>query len=221
MLNSKHIRCCHTRRFFIIGISQTLSFTSEKGRWKWQKRNAISASIKTVLVTFPQNNVRFIAVNSGVDSANQSDNEFAPFLNIINEFYVKDGSKKVRASLKLKGESGEHLTTIPPYGYVKDAENSEQWIVDDEAAQVVKRIFALCMDGNGPTQIARILKEEPSADTYCLSGQAETESALCFARQSLWMERQHSIGHSGTDGVLRTYRKLQNAPTVLQDQKDH
>ena len=95
-----------------------------------------------------------------MDSANQSDNEFAPFLNIINEFYVKDGSKKVRASLKLKGESGEHLTTIPPYGYVKDAENSEQWIVDDEAAQVVKRIFALCMDGNGPTQIARILKEE-------------------------------------------------------------
>ena len=52
------------------------------------------------------------------------------------------------------------MTTIPPYGYVKDAENSEQWIVDDEAAQVVKRIFALCMDGNGPTQIARILKEE-------------------------------------------------------------
>ena len=62
--------------------------------------------------------------------------------------------------MKLKGESGEHLTTIPPYGYVKDADNPEQWIVDDEAAQVVKRIFALCMDGNGPTQIARILKEE-------------------------------------------------------------
>lgn len=81
-------------------------------------------------------------------------------MNIINEFYVKDGSKKVRASLKLKGESGEHLTTILPYGYVKDADNSEQWIVDDEAAQVVKWIFALYMDGNGPTQIARILKEE-------------------------------------------------------------
>ena len=122
-------------------------------------RNYLEVGMYTE-ITFPQNNVRFIAVNSGVDSANQSNNEFAPFLNIINEFYVKDGSKKVRASLKLKGESGEHLTTIPPYGYVKDAENSEQWIVDDEAAQVVKRIFALCMDGNGPTQIARILKEE-------------------------------------------------------------
>ena len=122
-------------------------------------RNYLEVGMYTE-ITFPQNNVRFIAVNSGMDSANQSDNEFAPFLNFINEFYVKDGSKKVRASLKLKGESGEHLTTIPPYGYVKDAENSEQWIVDDEAAQVVKRIFALCMDGNGPTQIARILKEE-------------------------------------------------------------
>ena len=122
-------------------------------------RNYLEVGMYTE-ITFPQNNVRFIAVNSGVDSANQSDNEFAPFLNIINEFYVKDGSKKVRASLKLKGESGEHLTTIPPYGYMKDADNSEQWIVDEEAAQVVKRIFALCMDGNGPTQIARILKED-------------------------------------------------------------
>ena len=59
--------------------------------------------------------MRFIAVNSGVDSANQQDNEFVPFVNIINEYYVRDGSKKVRTSLRLKGESGEHLTTIPPY----------------------------------------------------------------------------------------------------------
>ena len=104
--------------------------------------------------------MRFIAVNSGVDSANQQDNEFVPFVNIINEYYVRDGSKKVRTSLRLKGESGEHLTTIPPYGYVKDPDNSEHWLVDPEAAQVVKRIFSLCMDGNGPTQIARMLKED-------------------------------------------------------------
>lgn len=111
-------------------------------------------------ITFPQNNVRFIAVNSGVDSANQQDNEFVPFVNIINEYCVRDGSKKVRTSLRLKGESGEHLTTIPPYGYVKDPDNSEHWLVDPEAAQVVKSIFSLCMDGNGPTQIARMLKED-------------------------------------------------------------
>ena len=75
-------------------------------------RNYLEVGMYTE-ITFPQNNVRFIAVNSGVDSANQQDNEFVPFVNIINEYYVRDGSKKVRASLKLKGESGEHLTTIP------------------------------------------------------------------------------------------------------------
>ena len=122
-------------------------------------RNYLEVGMYTE-ITFPQNNVRFIAVNSGVDSANQQDNEFVPFVNIINEYYVRDGSKKVRTSLRLKGESGEHLTTIPPYGYVKDPDNSEHWLVDPEAAQVVKRIFSLCMDGNGPTQIARMLKED-------------------------------------------------------------
>lgn len=76
-------------------------------------RNYLEVGMYTE-ITFPQNNVRFIAINSGVDSANQQDNEFVPFVNIINEYYVRDGSKKVRASLKLKGESGEHLTTIPP-----------------------------------------------------------------------------------------------------------
>ena len=122
-------------------------------------RNYLEVGMYTE-ITFPQNNVRFIAVNSGVDSANQQDNEFVPFVNIINEYYVRDGSKKVRTSLRIKGESGEPLTTIPPYGYVKDPDNSEHWLVDPEAAQVVKRIFSLCMDGNGPTQIARMLKED-------------------------------------------------------------
>ena len=75
-------------------------------------RNYLEVGMYTE-ITFPQNNVRFIAVNSGVDSANQQDNEFVPFVNIINEYYVRDGSKKVRTSLRLKGESGEHLTTIP------------------------------------------------------------------------------------------------------------
>lgn len=68
-----------------------------------------------------------------MDSANQEDNDFTPFLNIINEFYVKD-SKKVKASMKQKGESGEYLTTNPPYGYMKDPDNPKRhWIVDDEA----------------------------------------------------------------------------------------
>ena len=130
-------------------------------------RNYLEVGMYTE-ITFPQNHVRFIAVNSGVDSANQQDNEFAPFLNIINEFYVKDGSKKVRASMKLKGESGEYLTTIPPYGYMKGPEDKKKWVVDAEAASVVRRIFSLCVDGNGPTQIARILREKqvPTPTVY-------------------------------------------------------
>lgn len=122
-------------------------------------RNYLEVGMYTE-ITFPQNNVRFIAINSGVDSANQMDNDFTPFLNIINEFYVKDSSKKVKASMKQKGESGEYLTTNPPYGYMKDPENPKtHWIVDDEAAAVVRQIFAWCMEGYGPSQIAKKLKE--------------------------------------------------------------
>lgn len=104
--------------------------------------------------------VRFIAINNGIDSANQQDSDFTPFLNIINEWYAKDTSKKIRAVMKSKGEAGEYLCTNPPYGYMKDPDNRKRWIVDGEAAEVVKRIFALCLDGYGPSQIARILKED-------------------------------------------------------------
>ena len=122
-------------------------------------RNYLEVGLYTEML-FPEHNVRFIAVNSGVDSANQEDNDFTPFLNIINEFYVKDSSKKVKAVMKQKGESGEYLTTNPPYGYMKDPDNPKRhWIVDDEAAAVVRHIFAWCMEGFGPSQIAKKLKE--------------------------------------------------------------
>lgn len=122
-------------------------------------RNYLEVGFYTEIL-FPKHNVRFIAINSGVDSANQMDNDFTPFLNIINEFYVKDSSKNVKASMKQKGESGEYLTTNPPYGYMKDPENPKtHWIVDDEAAAVVRQIFAWCMEGYGPSQIAKKLKE--------------------------------------------------------------
>ena len=121
-------------------------------------RNYLEVGFYTEIL-FPKHNVRFIAINSGVDSANQMDNDFTPFLNIINEFYVKDSSKKVKASMKQKGESGEYLTTNPPYGYMKDPENPKKhWIIDDEAAAIVRQIFAWCMEGYGPSQIAHKLK---------------------------------------------------------------
>ena len=73
--------------------------------------------------------------------------------------YAKDTSKKIRATWQSKGRSGEHLTTIPPYGYKKDPEDKKRWIVDEEAAAIVQKIFALCMDGMGPTQIAKWLTQ--------------------------------------------------------------
>ena len=111
-------------------------------------------------VMFVEKNIRFIAINNGIDSANQTDSDFTPFLNIINEWYAKDTSKKIRAVMKAKGESGKHLTTRPPFGYMKSPDDKTKWIVDDEAAQIIKKIFALCLEGYGTSQIARILKDE-------------------------------------------------------------
>ena len=108
-------------------------------------------------IFFPNADIRFIAVNNGVDSAHQQDNDFTPFLNIINEWYAKDCSKKIRAVFKAKGESGKPLSNTPPYGYVKDPADKNHWIVDEEAAKVVREIFHLCVQGYGISQIARII----------------------------------------------------------------
>ena len=110
-------------------------------------------------VAFPEADVRFIAINNGVDSANQQESDLTPFINIFNEFYAKDTSKKIRAVFKAKGQSGKPLCTNPPYGYKKDPDDKNRWIVDDEAAAVVKEIFHLCMSGYGPTQIAKELRK--------------------------------------------------------------
>ncbi|GER69776.1 recombinase [Weizmannia acidilactici] len=106
-------------------------------------------------VLFPGSDIRFIAINNNVDSANQQDSDFTPFLNIINEWYAKDTSKKIRAVFKSKGQSGKPLCTNPPYGYIKDPEDKTRWIVDEEAAKVVREAFRLCMQGYGPSQIAK------------------------------------------------------------------
>lgn len=111
-------------------------------------------------VALPGADVRFIAINNGVDSANQQDSDFTPFLNIINEWYAKDTSKKIRAVFKAKGESGKPLCTNPPYGYLKDPDDKHHWIVDEVAADVVRRIFKLCVAGRGPTQIAKELARD-------------------------------------------------------------
>lgn len=111
-------------------------------------------------IMLPQSDVRFIAVNDNVDSENQADNDFTPFRNIINEWYAKDTSKKIRSVLKAKGNSGKHLSVIPPFGYKKDPNDKNRWLVDEEAAQIVRKIYRMYLEGNNMGSIARRLTEE-------------------------------------------------------------
>ncbi len=112
--------------------------------------------------TFPQHGVRFIAINDNYDTIdpNSINNDFAGIKNWFNEFYARDTSRKIRAVQKAKGERGMPLTVNVPYGYVKDPENPARWLVDAEAAQVVKCIFQMCMEGRGPQQIAKQLRAD-------------------------------------------------------------
>ena len=112
-------------------------------------------------ILFREKEVRFIAINNGIDSDRQETSEFAPFLNIMNEWFVRDTSKKIKAVLKSRGSSGNpHTSNIPRYGYLKDPENPDHWIIDEEAAEVVRRIYRMTIEGKGPYQIARELSEE-------------------------------------------------------------
>lgn len=106
---------------------------------------------------FPEHNIRFIAVNDTIDS-DEGESEIAPFKNILNEMYARDISKKIRSSHRLRGSMGEPLSQ-PPYGYMKSPENKKKWIIDPEAATVVKSIFKMCLDGKGNETIARELQE--------------------------------------------------------------
>ena len=108
---------------------------------------------------FPMFGVRYIAINDNVDTDSSESNDLMPFKNLFNEWFIRDTSRKIRAVLKAKAERGERLGTRAPYGYIKDSE-TKKLAVDDEAAAIVRRIFAMCASGNGPSQIARILKKE-------------------------------------------------------------
>ena len=114
-------------------------------------------------VFFREKGVRFIAIGNNIDSNNRSSSEFAPFLNIMNEMFLKDTSRKIKASHKARGMSGKRLTFAPIYGYKLDPNDKNKWIIDPEAATVVKRIYHLTIQGIGPYAIARQLSEEKIA----------------------------------------------------------
>ena len=160
-------------------------------------------------VFFRQHGVHFVAIANSVDSDDQNSNEFAPFLNIMNEWYPRDTSKKVRVSLRQRGTSGKHMGK-PPYGYRCDPEDKDHWILDEEAAQVVKLIFDLCIDGKGPEQIARILEEKQILTTRALyakrKGKPLPERPYHWGNQSIVaiLERQE---YTGCTCNFKTYSK--------------
>ncbi len=180
-------------------------------------------------VLFPSCDIRFIAINNGVDSDNQQDSDFTPFLNIINEWYAKDTSKKIKAVFKAKGEAGKPLCTNPPYGYVKDPEDKLHWIIEETAADVVRRIFKLCMEGYGPSQIANILEEDkilvPSAHYKSLgisypapvpenpyAWQSRTVADLLSHQEYLG----HTVNFKTYKKSYKSKKKLQNDPSKWQ-----
>ena len=126
---------------------------------------------------FPMFGVRYIAINDNVDTDSSESNDLMPFKNLFNEWFIRDTSRKIRAVLKAKAERGERLGTRAPYGYRKDPD-TKKLIVDEEAAAIVRRIFAMCAGGSGPSQIARILKKEqiltPTMYAYTKYGMTHT-----------------------------------------------
>jgi DNA invertase Pin-like site-specific DNA recombinase len=111
-------------------------------------------------VFFREKGVRFIAISNNIDSADSDSGEFAPFLNIMSEWYARDASRKLKTAFRAKGRSGKRTTNKAVYGYLKDPNDKTKWIVDEEAAPVIRRIFQMVIEGMGPGKIASVLKAE-------------------------------------------------------------
>ena len=138
---------------------------------------------------FPMFGVRYIAINDNVDTDNSESYDLMPFKNLFNEWFIRDTSRKIRAVLKAKAERGERLGTRTPYGYRKDPD-TKKLIVDEEAAAIVRRIFAMCAGGSGPSQIARILKKEQilTPTMYAYTRYGITHTCLDTAHPYNWSD---------------------------------
>ena len=111
-------------------------------------------------VFFREKGIRFIAIANNIDSANQDSGEFAPFLNIMSEWYARDNSRKLKAAFRSKGKSGRRTTNKHIYGYLKDPRDKSKWVVDEAAAPIIRRIFQMTVEGMGPGRIATVLRAE-------------------------------------------------------------
>lgn len=138
---------------------------------------------------FPMFGVRYIAINDNVDTDSSESNDLMPFKNLFNEWFIRDTSRKIRAVLKAKAERGERLGTRAPYGYRKDPD-TKKLIVDEDAAAIVRRIFAMCAGGSGPSQIARILKKEQilTPTMYAYTRYGITHTCLDTAHPYNWSD---------------------------------
>lgn len=141
-------------------------------------RNYLQVGFYTEMM-FPKKNVRFIAVNNGVDSANPADDDFTPFLNIMNEWYAKDTSKKIKAVFKAKMRDGKRVSGAVPYGYYRKPEDKQTLYVDEASASVVRRIFQLACDGMGATAIADTLSEDKILIPSAYARQNHPEDCQC------------------------------------------
>ena len=174
-------------------------------------------------MTFPDYDVRYIAINDGVETF-KSENELMAFKNIFNDWYARDCSKKIRAVFKAKGQSGKHLCP-PIYGYKHSETDKNLWVIDDEPAEVVRKIFKLCIDGYGPVQIARILTEQgiPTPTAYTLSqGRDNGRHNVKLHRwgaQTIChiLERQEYIGHTVN---FRTRMKSYKVHKIIYNPQD-
>ena len=158
-------------------------------------------------ILFREKGVRFIAIGNGVDSADKNSSEFVPFLNIVNEWYLRDCSRKQMAAYQARGKAGKPTTNHAIYGYRKDPEDKHHWLVDEEAAAVVRRIFQLSVNGHGPYDIARILQREKVERPSCYlarHGCGSQKNIVDMARPYDWqsttvsalLSRPEYMGHT-------------------------
>ena len=176
-------------------------------------------------VMFREKGVRFVAITNGVDSDKRESSEFAPFLNIMNEWYIRDCSRKITTVLRARGMSGKHTSNHCIYGYKKDPNDKDHWIIDEEAAEVVRRIYRMAIEGKGPYEIARILAtEKVERPSYYLAqrGMGNHQSNYNAADPYTWrggtvadiLSKQEYMGHTVN---FRTYKDKRVKMTPKED----
>ena len=180
-------------------------------------------------VLFPQKNVRFLAINNSIDSNNASDNDFAPFLNIMNEWYAKDTSNKIKAVFDARMKDGKRCSGSIPYGYNRLPNDKQTLVVDPVASEVVKRIFLLANEGKSPRTIAELLTEEkvliPAA--YAKKYHPEQYNGTKFSNPYLWgtssvrtiLGRQEYLGHTVLRKSVSTNFKLHKRKETDEDEQ--